>query len=522
MIKSKQDIKYLKLMVSFLLFISPFYCLFAKESPIISKKIIELSIKNDNGVDDSFRIGQEMLSISVNDCEKSKAYLRLGDAKFKGMLYIQAIEYLNKVDSFAPKCNLLEDQVTANFLLMMIYIDLKNDPSYHKAWKKVIETCKLIDDPTVPFLLLQVNAIGYETENNFKKAVFYRKEISNYAKKQYYKDRNVDNQLFLAMTYNLLSYDLLKSNQVTEAEFYFDKSSKLMEGIPKERDYMLQKQYLIRAMLYAEKKMNQQATIWFDKALAVAKSKKNINSILNIYEERLNYGIDNIENRKKITDGIKKINQDKLKLSSDYSNSLIHKKDIESFKLQDKLLFSFAIISLLVISILCISIYSKRRNKKTKQRFENIIENLENKERLNKLTPKSTNKSSLNINQKSMSTDKEKELLKKLIDFENGEIFTEKGFTMSNMEAILGSNRMYINQLLQKHRSKSFNDYINEVRIKYIIQKLVESPECLNYKISYLAELSGFANHSRFTQIFKKELQISPSEFIEQLKNKNK
>jgi YesN/AraC family two-component response regulator len=118
-----------------------------------------------------------------------------------------------------------------------------------------------------------------------------------------------------------------------------------------------------------------------------------------------------------------------------------------------------------------------------------------------------------------ISIEAEKELLVKLKEFENKDAFTKKGFTMYNMESSFGANRMYINYILQKYRGKNFSNYINEIRIKYIVNKISNNSEYLNYKISYLAELSGFSNHSRFTQIFKKELQISPSEFIEKLKN---
>lgn len=497
---------------------------YSQNNTIISDEIQKLSVKNDKGANDSFTIGKEMLRISKNDCEKSKAYLRLGDAKSKSLQYIEAISYLKKVDSLAPGCNLLEDQVSANFLLMMIYIDLKNTPFYHKSWKKIIDICKLIKDPSVEFLLMQVNAIGYETDDNYPQAVIYRKKISNYAEDLYKKEGNTDNQLFLAMTYSLLSYSYFKNNQIPDAEIYLNKSFDLMKDIPEERNYILQKQYLVKAMLFAEKKNNQQAIIWFDKALIVAKQKKQINSILNIYEERLNYGLDNIEKRRNITDEIKRINQDKLKLSSDYSNSLIREKEIERYKLRDKLVIS---VSFLILIILVFFFYNRNRNKKIQQKFEIIIENLRLAEESNKgistsIIETRQPESMSEVPQKIMSDDKEEELLNKLNDFENSTFFTEKGFTMSKMESRLSSNRRYINYILQKNKNKNFTDYIQGLRIKYIVEKLVNNPEYLNYKISHLAELSGFSNHSRFTQIFKKELEISPSEFINQLLKKNK
>ncbi|MBP7357672.1 MAG: hypothetical protein KA871_06125 [Cloacibacterium sp.] len=116
-----------------------------------------------------------------------------------------------------------------------------------------------------------------------------------------------------------------------------------------------------------------------------------------------------------------------------------------------------------------------------------------------------------------MSKEKEAELLSKMIDFEKGIEFTNKNFTISNFIAILETNSKYANYILKKHRKKKFNDYVNGLKIKFIIEKLYANPEYLNYKINYLSDLSGFSTHSRFAQIFKNETGISPSEFISKL-----
>lgn len=109
----------------------------------------------------------------------------------------------------------------------------------------------------------------------------------------------------------------------------------------------------------------------------------------------------------------------------------------------------------------------------------------------------------------------------KLTLFEEGIDFTEKSFSLSKLALLLGTNTRYVNYLLQKHRGKSFNDYLNRLRITFIIQKMIDHPEFLNYKINYLAEVSGYSSHSRFTQMFKKETKISPSEFIKKLSQRN-
>lgn len=56
------------------------------------------------------------------------------------------------------------------------------------------------------------------------------------------------------------------------------------------------------------------------------------------------------------------------------------------------------------------------------------------------------------------------------------------------------------------------------MRVKYIVKKLKTEPNYLNYKVSYLAEESGFSSHSSFATVFKNITGISPNVFIELLK----
>lgn len=64
----------------------------------------------------------------------------------------------------------------------------------------------------------------------------------------------------------------------------------------------------------------------------------------------------------------------------------------------------------------------------------------------------------------------------------------------------------------------NFNAYINKLRINYIVEKLKNEPNFISYKISYLAENSGFSSHSSFATVFKSITGISPVTFIDLLR----
>jgi len=108
----------------------------------------------------------------------------------------------------------------------------------------------------------------------------------------------------------------------------------------------------------------------------------------------------------------------------------------------------------------------------------------------------------------------EQVILEKLIAFENGNDFTKKSLTLQSMAKELDTNTRYLSEIVNKHKQKNFNSYINELRVNYIINKLRTEPAFLNYKISYLAEESGFTSHTSFSTVFKTVTGIPPKEFI--------
>ena len=120
-----------------------------------------------------------------------------------------------------------------------------------------------------------------------------------------------------------------------------------------------------------------------------------------------------------------------------------------------------------------------------------------------------------------MPKDVEQSILLKLAKFEQGEEFTSKTINLAGLAVMLETNTKYLSHVINKHKMKDFSNYINELRIYYIIGKLESTPEYLNYKISYLAENAGFSSHSKFTDKFKAVAGMSPSSFIDFLRKEN-
>lgn len=111
-------------------------------------------------------------------------------------------------------------------------------------------------------------------------------------------------------------------------------------------------------------------------------------------------------------------------------------------------------------------------------------------------------------------------ILKGIQQFEEKKEFLKHEISLSKLASQIGVNHRYLSYVIKHHKQQDFSSYINTLRIEYIVRLLQENPETLKYKISYLADLCGFASHSRFTITFKRIKGISPSTFIEKLKEK--
>lgn len=123
-----------------------------------------------------------------------------------------------------------------------------------------------------------------------------------------------------------------------------------------------------------------------------------------------------------------------------------------------------------------------------------------------------------NSNCINLSQNTENEILLNLSKFESSQEYLDKNLSMSMLIGRLNTNSKYLRYILKKHKESDYNNYINELRINYIVHKLKTDPEYLNYKISYLADESGFSSHSKFSSNFRQIVGLTPSEFIDNIK----
>ncbi len=130
-------------------------------------------------------------------------------------------------------------------------------------------------------------------------------------------------------------------------------------------------------------------------------------------------------------------------------------------------------------------------------------------------------KSDKSVDYNYISKEMEELILQGIKTFEQQQGYLKHEISLSKLASQIGVNHRYLSYVIKHHKHTDFSSYINTLRIDYIVAVLQANPEMLKYKISYLADLCGFASHSRFTITFKRIKGLSPSTFIEQIKDKN-
>jgi YesN/AraC family two-component response regulator len=110
-------------------------------------------------------------------------------------------------------------------------------------------------------------------------------------------------------------------------------------------------------------------------------------------------------------------------------------------------------------------------------------------------------------------------ILTKLEKLEKEKFYLDPQCNLHQLSEQLKTNPKYLSQVINQEKKSNFNNYINELRINYLLPKLLKDIDFRNSKLSYIAISLGYNNLNTFNAAFKKRLGILPSNFINELNN---
>ena len=430
-------------------------------------------------------------------------YLGLSDASLKD--FQQAITYAKQVENNDKKNRLL---AFAYNNMNVYYLNKVKEPgsldSMHSNFRKSLEMAKKISDDNI--------AVAIPEKYDLIADIYLQ------IGKLYLDHNTKSNHLHLAEKYLL---EALKIH--TDTEYKKDPINKARIFNELSR-LSIQKKDPQKAIEYGEQALTMEKQhsgpfirLQSYKILLEAYLEKNNTDQSKFYKDKFNVLNDSL-------------NYEERKAANSTMKEMVSEVDNEHKKNSKK---QWIITGILIFSAVIILIYWVKRNRIQHKNYEHIIQNLRDKPQISapkdELTIDEDNdeeKESLDEIQNSsqkiqISSETELRILKKLNAFEKSEKFLKKDITLSILSAQMNTNSKYLSEVIKNNKSTSFSNYINNLRINYIIQKLYDDPKYRDYKISYLADESGYSSSQVFVVVFKRIYGMTPSSFIQNLKEEN-
>ncbi|WP_431612413.1 tetratricopeptide repeat protein [Chryseobacterium sp. 'Rf worker isolate 10'] len=376
---------------------------------------------------------------------------------------------------------------------------------------------------------------------------FYEMELGNYpnairyieSSLKYFEKINSNSEdRTAAASYQLLGDVYFKLNDYSVSEDYYKKA----EGLLKDGTCTLGLVYNGLGGIRLKQKNWKDAELYLKKAEKIAdtsrslKLKKAVYSNINDYYEGIGdnykaslYAVKYV----RTYDSIAARNQSFAGKSFETLKAKTNKKGGQMNLVKN------ATIIILFTSLVGLLVFFRTKQKKQRSKFRNIIRgqlNLISKR--NHYPLKQTNDSEFsNIsveeidekdseadrrrNDSLMTSETESKLLELLENFEKGNLYNNKGMSLSFLAGELNTNTKYLSYVINQHKSADFKTYINRLRINYIVDKLINDEKYRQYKISILADECGFSSHSKFAAVFKAVTDYSPSAYIKYIDAEN-
>jgi len=164
--------------------------------------------------------------------------------------------------------------------------------------------------------------------------------------------------------------------------------------------------------------------------------------------------------------------------------------------------------AILAIIIVWLVRRHKRLQKIYRQRFDDLVDPAK---KVQQAIPEDTAKT-LTINPSIVES-----ILSKLEDLERKKGFLKKNIKTEKLAEDFGTNAKYLSKVVRYHKQKSFINYINDLRIDYLVERLKDEPLLRRYTHGALAEEAGFKTAQHFVVAFKKTTGMPPGFFVEEL-----
>lgn len=197
----------------------------------------------------------------------------------------------------------------------------------------------------------------------------------------------------------------------------------------------------------------------------------------------------------------------KIHKGYDTKSLLQSKKSIERKLSTRKNLEIVLIVIIIILAVL--SIRSLRRKAHYKKKFILLMDASEEDIKL----PENETEKELGVNPETAAA-----ILSQLEKFEKNQKFLDSELTINKLSSQFDSNVRYVSKVITHYKHKKYIDYVNDLRVDYVINLIKQENKYRNYTLQALAEEAGFKTSQHFTKAFLSRTGISATFFIKQIK----
>lgn len=503
----------------FTLFTAIFYAQdLASFNAIYTKTFLETSQKDFNK---ALRVADSLYTISETPLLQAKslmltATLYQQTAEFeKALLYaLKSEKIIEKTDNAIWKARVY-GFLASQYRFVRLYDKSKAYSEMGFAISKEI-TNQEVANNTMAMMMQEMAYYDIEKKE-------YKNSIQKLKKSEEYLEKTTANKLVQTIdNEQLLGYNYYHIGDFEESFNHYEKALELSKDIPENyRTALIHNGF---TLLYLQKNDLKNAKKHLDITLRITEQSKNPSLKNEVYETSEKYyaATKNLEGYVKTRekhDTVKKTLQKNVQFLVNKSYSKIDKENTQIKKSDSSKSIIIVIITALFVAGLLLFLRYRRIQKLNIQHFKKIIRDLDEKPEIS-FTKDNTDdrKDTLKtVTQPMMPPETEEKILSFLQKFEESEMYTDNNISLSYLATYCETNGKYLSYIINTYKNNDFNNYINILRIHYVIQKLRNNPTYRKYKIATLAEEAGFSSLNKFSTVFKKATTLTPSLFIKYL-----
>ncbi len=448
-----------------------------------------------------------------------------------GIVYYEYYEYKPAIENYlkALKIARSSNDKKAEYTLLYNIALIKERVGKHDEALSSYKKCLTYEIQTKDTIGSTITMVGIARSMHYNK---------KYDSASYYYEKIVDRAYQQLPLYGSIvtineGINLYSKRNYIEAEQLLLKGfSEIDYTIENQKQYILAKLYLGKIQL-THYNDSEKAKAYFTKVNSlVSESNVAIPETIEAYEFLIKYyeGKGNLKeqlnvvtqlSQLKATISLRKINTIDMLHSGFDMPQLLKSKEALIQQLEHKATTNSNRITYLIIFILlliALFILQYSRHRKYRNRFNIIISELDHQETKSTPDHNTSNTPKLlldGIDETTITT-----ILHKLDQFEKKKGFLQKDITLAILAKKCATNTKYLPKIIHIHKDKSFVNYINNLRVDYILKELRENTILQKYTIKTISEEAGFNTAESFARAFKNKTGIRPSYYIRNLKKK--